>query len=72
MAARDAVKRVPEITRNHCPNSAKCAATIDLNDLALIYLAIVPHVDTGCICAMNHLDGSSVPSGAADDIADTG
>lgn len=25
MAARDAVKRVPEITRNHCPNSAKCA-----------------------------------------------
>ena len=25
MAARDDVKRVPEITRNHCPNSAKCA-----------------------------------------------
>lgn len=25
MAARDAVKRVPEITRNHCPNPAKCA-----------------------------------------------
>ena len=27
MAARDAVKCVPEITRNHCPNSAKCAMT---------------------------------------------
>ena len=26
MAARDAVKCVPMITRNHCPNSAKCAA----------------------------------------------
>lgn len=26
MAARDAVKCVPEITRNHCPTSAKCAA----------------------------------------------
>ena len=25
MAARDAVKRVPEIARNHCPSSAKCA-----------------------------------------------
>ena len=25
MAARDAVKRVPEIARNHCPTSAKCA-----------------------------------------------
>jgi hypothetical protein len=25
MAARDAVKCVPEITRNHCPTSAKCA-----------------------------------------------
>lgn len=25
MAARDAVKRVPEIARNHCPHSAKCA-----------------------------------------------
>lgn len=25
MAARDDVKRVPEITRNHCPTSAKCA-----------------------------------------------
>ncbi len=25
MAARDAVKRVPTITRNHCPTSAKCA-----------------------------------------------
>jgi len=30
MAARDAVKRVPEITRNHCPNSAKCAIWRDL------------------------------------------
>ena len=26
MAARDAVKRVPEIARNHCPTSAKCAS----------------------------------------------
>ena len=25
MAARNAVKCVPEITRNHCPTSAKCA-----------------------------------------------
>lgn len=25
MAAHDAVKRVPEIARNHCPNSAKYA-----------------------------------------------
>jgi len=26
MAAHDAVKRVPEIARNHCPASAKYAA----------------------------------------------
>ena len=25
MAAHDDVKRVPEIPRNHCPSSAKCA-----------------------------------------------
>lgn len=28
MAARDAVKCVPMITRNHCPTSAKCAAAL--------------------------------------------
>ena len=28
MAARDAVKRVPEIARNHCPTSAKCALNV--------------------------------------------
>ena len=28
MVARDAVKRVPEIVRNHCPTSAKCAPTL--------------------------------------------
>lgn len=33
MAARDAVKCVPEITRNHCPTSAKCAPI--LTDAAL-------------------------------------
>ncbi len=35
MAARDAVKRVPTITRNHCPTSAKCAM---LKDLAITLL----------------------------------
>lgn len=37
MAARDAVKRVPEITRNHCPNPAKCARMTQMGpDSALI------------------------------------
>ena len=29
MAARDAVKRVPEIARNHCPASVKYAMKAD-------------------------------------------
>jgi hypothetical protein len=36
MAARDAVKRVPEITRNHCPNPAKCAVDAPLTLLLCI------------------------------------
>ena len=35
MAARDAVKRVPEIARNHCPTSAKYAIVVLIKVTAL-------------------------------------
>ena len=34
MAARDAVKCVPEIARNHCPTSAKYAGNITATTLS--------------------------------------
>ena len=42
MAARDAVKCVPKITRNHCPSSAKCARMIEFfTDIGRFWLG--PH-----------------------------
>jgi len=57
MAARDAVKCVPEITRNHCPNSAKCARIAEL----VAQRPDVRHVVLMC-SAVNAIDASALES----------